>query len=223
MPKFSDLIGTLTASFRLGLAGVRLKNTAGNLSIRNTVDSADATVTALKLLNTGNTIDIGTTNVLSVSRNAAQASALTVTYPAAKATDGQVLAQKAGTGAGIIELEFVSVAGGNGGTITDTTSLAFGTASPLTLFTLPANAVVQDVRVIVDTAFNGTPSLSIGITGTASKYFSSTQVDLLTVGIYEVYPGIIALGSTEALIATYAANTATVGAARIEIDYVVPV
>jgi hypothetical protein len=223
MSKFSDLLGTLGGYFKIGLTGVRLKNSSGNLLVRNSADSADANITAAKLLNTGNTIDIGTTNVLSVSKNTAQSGGLTIIYPAAKATDGQILAQKAGTAAGVIEFEFVSAGSNSQCLTTDTTSLAFGATSPVAMFTLPANAVVEAVRVIVDTAFTGTPSLSIGITGTTSKYLASTQVDLLTTGIYEVYPGIAASGSSEAVIATYAANTASVGAARIEIDYVVPV
>jgi hypothetical protein len=40
--------------------------------------------------------------------------------------------------------------------------------------------------------------------------------------VFEVYPGIAANGSTESIIATYAAGGATAGAARIEVDYCVP-
>jgi hypothetical protein len=62
----------------------------------------------------------------------------------------------------------------------------------------------------------------VGITGTTSKYMSATQSSLGTVGIYEVNPNIIPDISTEALIATYSAGSASAGAARIEIQYAVP-
>jgi hypothetical protein len=84
--------------------------------------------------------------------------------------------------------------------------------------------VVHQVKVIVDTAFNGTPGLSIGIDGTASKYFRATQVDLTQPAgtAFEVDPAVNAVGITEALIATYAAGAATVGSARLLVEYSVP-
>lgn len=222
MAIFDDLRGTINNLFRVGFTGVNLKSTAGSLAIRNTADSADAPIVASKLSNTGNTLDIGTTNVLTVSRNAAQSGSLTVIYPSAKATDGQVLAQKAGTTAGVIEFEFVSVGGSADKYTGDTTSLAFGSASPVTMFNLPANAVISHIVIYVDTVFNGTPSLSIGIAGTPSKYVPSNMIDLSTLGLTRYYPELPPSASAEALIATYAANGATAGAARIIVSYVVP-
>jgi hypothetical protein len=90
------------------------------------------------------------------------------------------------------------------------------------MLTLPANAVVEAVRIIVDTAFNGTPSVSIGISGTLSKYFAASSVDLLTTGLYEDYPALASVGTTESIIATYSAGSASVGSARLELDYVIP-
>jgi hypothetical protein len=42
--KWTNLAGTLTGFLRLGLTGVRLKNSAGSLLVRNALDSADAVV-----------------------------------------------------------------------------------------------------------------------------------------------------------------------------------
>jgi microcystin-dependent protein len=42
--KWSNLAGTLLGYIRLGLSGVRLKNSSGSLSVRNAADSADAVV-----------------------------------------------------------------------------------------------------------------------------------------------------------------------------------
>jgi len=43
---FADLLGTTAQYLKIGLAGVRLKNNSGNLTIRNNADGADASVTA---------------------------------------------------------------------------------------------------------------------------------------------------------------------------------
>jgi hypothetical protein len=219
---FNDALGSIGNIFRVGLTGLNLKSSAGSLLVRNTADSADAPIQASQLRNTGTSVLIGTTNVLTFQQNASQSGGLTVILPAAKATDGQVLAQKAGTAAGVIEFEFISSGSTADKSTRDTTTLAFGSSSPLSLFTLPANAVIDKIRIVVDTAFNGTPSLSIGITGTTSKYVASTQVDLTVARSYEIYPDLAASGSSEALIATYAAGGASSGTARILVDYAIP-
>lgn len=225
MAKILDVLGTNLSSFLISIGGVRLKNSSGNLLVRNSGDTADAQITASKLNNTGNTVAIGSTNVLNLQQNASQSGNLTVIYPSAKATDGQVLAQKAGTSTGVIEFEFVSSANTAACIATDTTSLAFGSSATVSMFNLPANAVVQAVRVIVDTIFNGTPSISVGISGSTSKYMASSQVDLKDAAgakIYESLPALTASGSAEALIISYSAGSATTGAARVEVDYAIP-
>jgi hypothetical protein len=108
----------------------------------------------------------------------------------------------------------------------DATVLAFDTSSPVAMFNLPVGAVVELVRVILDTAFNGTaPTLSIGIAGTVSKYMATTQVNLKGTAkdIYESKPAEAAIvGSPEAVIVTYVADVSTAGAARIEVHYSIP-
>jgi len=51
--RWSDVIGTLKSSLRLGLSGVRLKDSSGALLVRNTGDSADAAVTASQITLSG--------------------------------------------------------------------------------------------------------------------------------------------------------------------------
>lgn len=104
---------------------------------------------------------------------------------------------------------------------TDSTSFAFGASSPISLFSLPANAVVHKVEVIVDTAFDGAPTLEIGIAGDTDKYMTSAQNDL-TSGAGDRWtsnPNNIPVGGAESLIGTYAAGGATVGAGRIIVHY----
>jgi hypothetical protein len=132
-----------------------------------------------------------------------------------------VLAQKAGTGAGIIEFEFVTTGSTASSDKLDTTALAFGSASPVAMFSTGATDVIEYIEVIVDTAFNGTSTMSVGIAGTTSKYVAATQVDLTTAGKYVINPGLPAQGA-EALIITYAAGGASAGAARVLVHYASP-
>lgn len=217
-----DLIATSKSFFKIGISGVRLKNSAGNLLVRNTGDTGDAEITASKVNVSGpDTVLDSDGNALTVSRNATQSGALQVIFPPAKATDGQILAQKAGTGAGVIEFEFVSAGSTASSNKVDTTTVAFGTASPVAMFTTGAADIITKIQVIVDTAFNGTPTISIGITGTTSKYSATSDVDLLTAGIYEINPGLTAQGA-ESLIATYSAGGASAGSARILVSFATP-
>jgi hypothetical protein len=140
-----------------------------------------------------------------------QAAALTLTLPVNAGTAAQVLSTD-GTGV----LSWVSAGSNASSDKMDTTGLAFGTASPLTLFSTGAADIIEKVQVVIDTAFNGAPTLSVGVSGTTSKYMSATDVDLTAAAgtVFEVHPGLTAAG-VEALIATYAAGGASAGAARI--------
>ncbi len=55
---WSDLFGTTKAFFRIGKTGPRLKDSSGNLLVRNPGDSADAELTTSFLHNSGNSIEI---------------------------------------------------------------------------------------------------------------------------------------------------------------------
>lgn len=227
MSVWSDLLGTTQSFFRIGLTGVRLKNNAGALAVRNAADSADAAVTASAVNVSGNSIVInsdaaatGADWQITLSRPSTGMTAnYTLTLPVDDGSPSQILSTD-GSG----NLSWTSVAGTTDKETVDTTSLAFGTTSPLALFTLPANALITKILVVIDTAFNGTPTLSVGISGTASKYLSSTSVDLTASAttVFESNPGITPTGSTEALIATYSGGGATAGAARIVIHYAIP-
>lgn len=115
MSFISDIIATTASFFKIGLSGVRLKNSSGNLLVRNSSDSADAQVTASMLKNSGDSLEInsdaadtGTDRKLTLSKNPSASAALTVQFPPAKGTDKYVLRQKASTSAGVLELELVS-------------------------------------------------------------------------------------------------------------------
>ena len=225
MSIFSDLVGTTKSYFKLGISGVRLKNVTGNLAVRNSADGADAEVTASKVNISGEQVVLnsdaassGADWKLILARAASGMTAdVTLTFPVDDGTPGQVLVTD-GSG----NLSFGAASNTALCDKVDTTSLAFGSASPLALFSTGAADVVNQVQIIVDTPFNGTaPAVSIGVSGTASKYMAATEVDLKTAGVYSVHPGLVA-GGIEALIATYSADSSSAGAARILVFYATP-
>jgi len=224
---FESLLGTMASYFKIGgTSGVRLKNSSGNLLVRNTGDSADAEITASKVSISGEILDINSDAAGSgddwkytLQRpTSGMTAAVTLTLPVDDGSPNQVL-QTDGSG----NTSWATASSTAACTTRDTTSLAFGSSSPVSMFTLPANAVIEKVTTIVDTAFNGTaPTMSVGVSGTASKYVGSSDVDLKTAGAYVVYNTNTANGSTEALIITYSADSSSAGAGRVIVDYSVP-
>lgn len=215
MPLFTKLRATIESLFGIGIGSnqINLKNDAGaTLSLRN---AADSSFVGLK----ASTLDVQDTNGQRARLQVPDlASDYALTLPADDGSPGQVL-QTDGSGV----LSWVANGSAAGGVIRDVTALAFGTASPATMFTLPANAVIDAVVVIVDTAWNGTtPQVTVGVSGTPAKYTAAADVDLKTVGEYRINPGLVANGSSENLIATYTASGATQGAGRIFVEYSVP-
>jgi hypothetical protein len=227
MSLFSDLIGTTKAYFKIGgTTGVRLKNSAGDLLVRNTGDSADAAITASKVNVSGDVVDINSDAAGSAADwkytlqrpTSGMAAAVVLTLPVDDGTASQVLSTD---GAGV--LSWVSAGDTALAEKMDTTSLAFGTVSPLTLLTTGAGDIIERVQVIVDTAFNGTPTMSVGVSGTTSKYMATTDVDLTATAttVFENHPGLAAAGA-EDLIVTYSAGGASAGAARVIVFYGTP-
>lgn len=228
---WKNLIGTTLAKFQLGVGGVNIKSVASKLRARNAGDSADAPVVGSVLGASGNDIELNESAAGSGADwkfilrrpSSGMSEARTLVMPSGNPAVGQALQVLSYSG-GVVTLDYLTVAAGNDKTVVDTTSLAFGTTSPLSMFTLPANAVVMLVKVIIDTAFNGTPSVSVGVSGTTSKYLGTSDVDLTAAAgtVFEIAPGLTANVSTEALIATYSAGSASAGAARILVEYVIP-
>jgi hypothetical protein len=226
---FSNLWGTTKARFKLGKGGPQLKANAGTIEARNTADSAYAAVRASLVEVFGNDIVLnagaagaGADWSLTVSRSATgQTEDLQVIFPGPSPATGQTLAV-ASIAAGVITLEWVNTAGGDDVSKVDSTAIAFGSGGTVAMFDLPAGGVISDIEVVVDTPFDGAPSLSIGVTGTLSKFMAATEVDLTEAAttIFHVKPGLPAEGAIQSLIATYAAGGATGGAGRILTHYV---
>lgn len=211
MSSWQKLIGTQTGTFILGLLGVRLKNNSGSLQVRNNGDTAFADVELAKL-------KINDVDTVTIQASPSQTGPYTLTLPVDDGSPSQVLSTD---GSGV--LSWVSAASTDACWKVDSTSFVFGSTSPVTMFTLPANAVIDKVTVIVDTAFDGTPTMSVGVNGgSASKYVSSGDVNLLVADRYDIPNQSVPVGSTEALEITYSAGGATAGAGRVLVTYAIP-
>lgn len=227
MPQVLDLKGTSNPSLQIEKGGTRLKNTTGNLAVRNAGDTSDAELTASRLNASGDEIVINSDAVASGNdwkltlRRAltGMAANLLFIWPSSYGSPGQVLSTD-GSGT----LSFTSVGGSTDKLAADTTTLAFNSAATVTAFTLPANAIVYEVDVIIDASFNGTPSMSVGISGSTSKYLGANQVDLADAAgnKWIATANNAPVGTTENIIITYSAGGATAGSARVLVYYSIP-
>lgn len=229
--KWLDAIGTTLSSFVIGLGttGVRLKNVSGGLVARDKADAADVPITGSALRASGDSIRLnsdatgtGSDRTYDIARPSTQTANLQLLLPD-KGTDNFVLRQKAGTAAGVFELELAAPSATS--YIPDITTLTFGSTSPVTMFILPANAKILAIDVTIVTSFDGTPTASIGIAGNTSKYLPATGIDLKesATSTFNITPGVSPSVTAENLIITYSAGGSTVGSADFLVTYTIPV
>lgn len=211
MASWLKITGTQVGKFILGLTGVTLKNNAGNLQVRNNADSAFANADVANLKLNGSTYGV------TFASSPSQVADYALVFPVDDGSPGQIMVTD-GSG----NLSWQSAASTADHLKVDTTSFTFGSASTVSMFTLPANAIIDTVSVIVDTAFDGTPSMSVGITGNASKYFGSGDSLLSLTDRFDVPNQLTANASAENLEISFSAGGASVGAGRVLVTYSVP-
>lgn len=232
MGKFANLLGTVLDRFQLGLTGPLFKADSGQISARNADDTDYVALRAALVRVFGDAIELnagaagaGADRVMRLVRpDTGMSSDIDIVMPADTPSPGQVLAVTAYS-SGTVTLGYVtSESGASNMVLVDETDLAFGSTSPLALLTKPANAVLMAVKVVIDTPFNGAPTVSIGIAGTTSKYAAASHIDLTAAAgtVFELDAGAPSVGTTEDIIATYSAGGATEGAARIQLVYGIP-
>lgn len=102
------------------------------------------------------------------------------------------------------------------------------TSTTVTIGTIPANAQIVDVNIDVTTAFDagGTDLVTVGKTGSAAAYVTSTSVatagraSVATTGVYSAWADV---GNTDVNYATltyaYTSTAPTAGAGRVTIVY----
>jgi hypothetical protein len=212
MASWLKITGTQVGKFILGLTGVTLKNNAGNLDVRNNADTAYADV------NLDSVTLHGGTYYNTIQPSPSQTMNVVLTLPVDDGTAGQVLSTD---GTGI--LSWVAAANTAPNLTADTTSFAFGSGSTITAFTLPANAVVDSTVIIVDSAFDGTPTLSVGYNGGSASYYAGSGDNLLTVADrYQIPCQEQASVSTQSIELYYSAGGASTGSGRVIVYYSVP-
>ena len=233
MGVFKNLLGTVMDRFQLGLTGPLIKNDSGQISARNAADNAYAAVRSSLVRVFGNEIELnaGAAGAAAdwvmklVRPSTGMTTNIDIIMPSGTPSPGQLL-RVASYSSGTVTLEYASASeGATNVTLMDTTTLAFGSSSPLAMFTKPANALVERVKVIIDTPFTGTtPTVSVGVAGTTSKYAAATHINLQSAAgtVFDIDYGLPATGGTEDLIATYAASGAAAGSARIQVIYTIP-
>jgi hypothetical protein len=223
---FADLWGTTKSTFQIAIGGVRLKNNAAALEVMGADGVTPAAATVSKLNVTGDVVDInsdaasaGADWKYTIQRpTSGMTAAVTLTLPPNDGSASQVLATD---GSGVLTWETAAVTAH--AVKCDVTNVAFNTSSPVTMLTLPADSVVHQVEVILDTPFNGTsPTMSVGITGTTSKFMGTTDVNLKGTAKdrYVVNPGETA--GADAMIVTLVPDDASAGAIRVNAYHSVP-
>ncbi len=97
-------------------------------------------------------------------------------------------------------------------------SFAYNTSSPLLVTNVAANAHIVEVRLLIDTAFNGTVSLTIGEPGATSRLMAASENDPTEIGSYQTTPDYTYPGAADINLYLSAAG-ATQGAGRVILLY----
>jgi hypothetical protein len=93
------------------------------------------------------------------------------------------------------------------------------------LASLVKDALVESVSVYIDTVYDGTPTISVGVTGATDKYFTNNDVDMAVVDRWDVaYSGLnVPVGGETVNIYYNNGGQATTGTLRVIIRYSIPV
>jgi hypothetical protein len=230
MGLFADIWGTTKALFQIGIGGVKLGNSSGNLTVKNNAGD-DSEITVSKANVSGNDIDMnsdaagsGADWKYTLRRPASgMTGAVVMTLPPNDGSPGQVATTD---GDGNVTWETATSA--TPLLTCDTTTLNWNSAAEVSMFNLPVGAVLEKIKTILDTPFDGGgASASVGTAGAgAAKYMASGQINLAGTAkdVYESNPGEAAVaGSPEALVITFSAGSgASAGSARFMVFYSIP-
>ena len=231
--RYLDLLGTIFAKIQLGLGGPQIKGDQVTPSVQaRLADDSDFCALQAALFSTfGDDFELnagaagsGADWKLTFSRpSTGMTHNLQVIWPPADPAADQVLAVQSLVG-DVLTLKWSTVAAGNDKTMCDVTTVHFGDASPIAMFALPSGSDISLVRTTIKTAFNTAATISVGTSGSPSKYLPTTATDLQATAktSFDYVPGEDPPGSIENLQTTYSAASATVGEARIYVFYSIP-
>lgn len=107
----------------------------------------------------------------------------------------------------------------SGDTTTYAINFAYGDATPKSLFTATADAMVLSVTVVIEEAFNGTgPALTVGDSGDTDRLMQADQNDPASVGTYQSNPGYSYSTATGLTLSITPGDGATAGAGVVVIE-----
>lgn len=205
----SDLRGTLETLFRLATSA--WKDSSGEIQARDSGDSAFVPVAAQKVRLAGS----NETYRVDLQAPAGLAADVAWTLPATHGSAGQVIADD---GDGNL---YLTGAVSNAG-LWQEEDFTEATSSPLTIFTPPANATILAVEVEVTVAASaGSPTIAVGVAGTAERDMTTAQNDLKTVGLWRVRPGTEVGATPGAVIATITPDSQTF-TGKVRVEYAIP-
>lgn len=187
----SDFIGTLRDYILIGL-GVRLKNNSSVFEIRNNGDTA--------FINTGmHSVEIhgsNASNKVTLTAPADLSGNVSFTLMSADGSPGQFIKTD-----GSNNLSFADSS--SNGILAADTDFTQASSSPLSLLTPPANSIIVEIIVkVTSAASGGSPTLSIGVSGTVERDMAASEINLKAVGNYHVSPETEVGETPAAMIAT---------------------
>jgi hypothetical protein len=194
---------------------VRVGNVIGNLfGVANSAVTANTVTDAAQ----ANITSVGTLTVLNVNgtSNLGPVGNVVITG----GSNGHVLTTD-GTG----NLSFQATQSIGDTWKADSTTVNYNSGATIAAMTLPVNAIVDKVSVIVDTVFTGTaPTLTVGLQGGSGfEYVAANDANLKVGDRYDVPSQIAPVGSSGNIEILYTADGSGAGAARVIVTYTVPV
>lgn len=230
--RFLDLLGTIFSKIQLGIGGPQVKGDVADQLVQARV-ADDSTFAALQAalfqtfgddfeLNAGAS-EAGDDWKLTFSRpSVGMTHNLQVIWPPDDPAGDQVLAVDTLVG-DVLTLKWSTVAAGNDKTMCDVTTITHGDGTPTAMFALPAGGDISLIRVTIKTPCSATAQVSVGVTGTVSKYLPTTASDLTAAAktSFDYVPGEDP-SAGENLIATHNLNGLGAGVIRIYVFYSIP-
>lgn len=212
----SDLAGTLRNSFRIGLN--LFKSVSGAIEARNKDDTADVAVVGREFhIRDPNSGFVYKVTIPSTSP-AYLSGDLEFVLPPDNGSSNQALLTD-GSG----NTYWGTVATGANAMKSQEEVITPASGGSTSVFIPPQGAIIHRVMVSVETAFDGAPTIEIGVTGQTARYMQSTQNELDVINqVWEnqpMYKDNDATPANREVLITFAAGGATVGAARVVVTY----
>lgn len=183
----SDLAGTILSYFRIG--SHRLKSIPGSgevLEVRDKADTEDRPILVREVVIRDPASGFVYRVTVPETSPAYLTGDLTLALPPDAGSSAQALLTD---GAG--NTYWGTVATGANATKTQTETITFNDVGLYPIFTPPQGALIESVKIVVDTSFDGSdPTCSVGVAADEQRYLTIVQAELASAAntIFEVAP-----------------------------------